>query len=92
MHTEELSNQIRNAESLYELKGLANDLRLERDGYFDSLAQAHDRLAQVLRIMDDLVEPDPCWFDHHGGCQAHGYSLASGEKCPHQEAKDLLAS
>ncbi len=28
---------------------------------------------------------------HHGGCQAHGYlSLEPGEKCPQQDAKELL--
>lgn len=50
------------------------------------------KLAHALRVMDDLVDPDPCWFDHHGGCQAHGYfSIKPGEKCPNQEARDLLA-
>lgn len=42
-------------------------------------------------LLDSLVEEDDCWFDHHGGCQAHGYlSLAPGEKCPQQELKELL--
>jgi hypothetical protein len=45
-----------------------------------------------LSVLADLVDPDPCWFDHHGGCQAHGYlSLEPGEKCPHEQAKRLLA-
>lgn len=43
-------------------------------------------------LLRSLVDADDCWFDHHGGCQAHGYlSLQPGEKCPHAEAKDLLA-
>jgi len=64
-------------------------------------ASANDRagLAAVLAIVErdylsvmrDLVAPDPCWFDHHGGCQAHGFiSLEPGEKCPHAQAKELL--
>jgi hypothetical protein len=44
-----------------------------------------------LHVMADLVDTEPCWFDHHGGCQAHGFlSLEPGEKCPHAEAKELL--
>lgn len=46
-----------------------------------------------VELLRSLVnEDDPCWFDHHGGCQAHGYlSLEPGEKCPQAEAKELLA-
>lgn len=48
---------------------------------------------QVKTLLRDLTDPDDCWFDHHGGCQAHGcLSLQPGEKCPHAEAKELLAS
>lgn len=48
---------------------------------------------QLLALIRDLTDPDDCWFDHHGGCQAHGYlSLEPGEKCPQQEAKELLAT
>jgi hypothetical protein len=48
---------------------------------------------QIKQLLADLIDPDDCWFDHHGGCQAHGYlSLKPGEKCPHAEAKELLAS
>lgn len=47
---------------------------------------------QALELLADLVDEDPCWFDHHGGCQAHGFlSLEPGEICPHEEAKNLLA-
>lgn len=47
--------------------------------------------ATMLALIRDLVDSDPCWFDHHGGCQAHGYlSLEPGQQCPHAEAKELL--
>lgn len=47
----------------------------------------------ALNLIRDLVDSDDCWFDHHSGCQAHGYlSLEPGEKCPQQEAKELLAA
>lgn len=75
------------------------------DPWADPDERAEARIAAVLRIIDhdvrvpllalirDLVDGDACWFDHHGGCQAHGYlSLKPGRKCPHAEAKELLAA
>ncbi len=48
-------------------------------------------LREALVLIRDLVDGEECWFDHHGGCQAHGYlSLEPGETCPQQDAKDLL--
>jgi hypothetical protein len=47
----------------------------------------------LLRLVRDLLDSDECWFDHHGGCQAHGYlSLEPGELCPHAETKAVLAA
>lgn len=47
--------------------------------------------AELLPLIRDLVEPDSCWLDHHGGCQEHGYlSLQPGQVCPHRDAQDLL--
>lgn len=46
----------------------------------------------MLALIRDLASDELCWFDHHGGCQAHGYlSLRPGELCPHAEAHQLLA-
>lgn len=48
--------------------------------------------AEALTLIESLADPDDCWFDHHGGCQAHGYlDLKQGEVCPVQHAKDFLA-
>ena len=45
-----------------------------------------------VELLRSLVDPDDCWFDHHGGCQAHGYlALELGQKCPQAEAKELLS-
>ena len=53
-------------------------------------AVVDDRLVAMVR---DLTDPDDCWFDHAGGCQAHGYlSLEPGQMCPHAEAKQWLAA
>lgn len=44
-------------------------------------------------LLESLVDGDDCWFDHHGGCQAHGYlSLEPGEVCPQHQLKALLAA
>ena len=52
---------------------------------------ARAQVERLLTLLSDLVDPDPCWIDHHGGCQAHGYlSLEPGERCPVAEAKDVL--
>lgn len=44
-------------------------------------------------LLEALVDGDECYFDHHGGCQAHGYlSLRPGELCPQAELKQILAA
>lgn len=52
---------------------------------------AAEALCGVFSLIRDLTDPEECWYDHHGGCQAHGYlSLQPGEPCPHAEAKQWL--
>lgn len=44
--------------------------------------------AEVTALVAALTDPEDCHFDHHGGCQAHGYlDLKIGEMCPQLEAK-----
>ena len=52
-------------------------------------AAAHiKRLTDLLEL---LTDPGDCWFDHHGGCQEHGYlGLQPGEVCPVRQAQDIL--
>lgn len=45
--------------------------------------------AVIRELIRDLTDPDDCWFDHHGYCQAHMW-LNEGE-CPHTRAKRFLA-
>lgn len=44
----------------------------------------------VLALIADFIDPDDCWHDHHGYCQAHGW-FATDPSCPHARAKALLA-
>lgn len=42
-------------------------------------------------LLESIVDWGDCHFDHHGGCQAHGYlDLEPGEICPQEEIKMLL--
>ncbi|MGQ4393741.1 hypothetical protein ACN6K5_003527 [Streptomyces violaceoruber] len=47
--------------------------------------------ATLLELLRDFLDPDPCSFDHHGYCQAHGYLGGEPMSCPHGRAKKLLA-
>jgi len=55
-----------------------------------TLAIEIERLQDLQRIVDDLTDPAPCSFDHHGYCQAHGY-FETEPKCPQARAKELNA-
>lgn len=42
-------------------------------------------------LLEALVEEEDCDFDHHGGCQAHGYlTLTTEETCPQERLKGIL--
>jgi hypothetical protein len=47
----------------------------------------------LIELLRDLVDGGDCWFDHNGGCQAHGYLwLEQGQVCPHAEAKEIISN
>ena len=68
----------------------------ERQQANEWLVQLHDAGKERNRLREliaCLADNDPCWFDHHGGCQAHGYlSLTAGERCPMAEAQEIVAA
>ncbi len=47
-----------------------------------------DALKEALTLIDKLFDPDPCWFDRGGWCQAHGQD--SRPFCPDARAKEFL--
>ncbi len=52
-----------------------------------------DEIERLRRLLAELTDPDPCWFDHNGGCQAHGYlTLRPGETCPQYDAQQIRAA
>lgn len=46
------------------------------------------KLQQAINIIVDLKDGEPCSFDHHGHCQAHGWS--GEEVCPQQRIQTFL--
>lgn len=75
--------------------GVTSDI----EGPVDAIAEAllplvaAERAAETRTAADliaDLTDPDPCWYDHHGYCQAHGW-FATDPSCPHARAKALRA-
>ncbi|MCP2162679.1 hypothetical protein [Williamsia serinedens] len=74
----------------------------DRDALLDRLAVAEERAreleATVQRVgaerdearslIGDLYDESECWYDHHGYCQAHGWTDTS--LCPHRRAAIVL--
>ena len=52
--------------------------------------RSNDLLARCMSIIRSMVDPDECSYDHHGNCQAHGWT-GIDPSCPHKRAKELLA-
>lgn len=49
-------------------------------------------LGEAWSLLNALIDPDPCEWDHNHSCQSHGfYYIPQGEKCPNQAAKDWVA-
>lgn len=58
-----------------------------------ALKESHANAATARQIIEELTDPDPCSFDHHGDCQAHGFfDLSSENPCGHAKAKRFLAA
>lgn len=44
-------------------------------------------LEKALGLIEELYDPERCYYDHHRYCQTHNLQ---DEPCPHERAKDLL--
>lgn len=71
------------------LKAVAARYRAEKRDLLGMLRERDEALARATDLINDLSDADECYFDHHGGCQAHGYlSLEPGQTCPQHDAKE----
>ena len=50
------------------------------------------KLKELLRecreVIYNLIDDEPCRYDHHGYCQAHNW--LSNDVCPHKQGKELI--
>lgn len=70
-------------EATKELAGLARSA----DGW-------REMLERFVKIAEIELDPDACWFDHHGYCQAHGCGDVGDRDVPHcptAAMKELVA-
>lgn len=51
-------------------------------------AEAIAEIAVLRELVTHLVDPDPCDLDHHGYCQAHGWTYTE-PACPMARAAEL---
>lgn len=49
-----------------------------------------DIALQLLPVLADLTDDDPCAYDHDGHCRAHGWSTAA-PTCPHARSRRLVS-
>ena len=57
--------------------------------FLAQLKQARQEKHEALELIRDFLDPDPCYYDHHGYCQAHGW-CDTDPACPHARARKML--
>lgn len=63
----------------------------EFDGQVADMLEAEWALAdQLAAALRDMIDPDPCDYDHHGYCQTHGYLSEGG--CGNAHAIEVLGA
>lgn len=69
------------------------DMNHQLDAYRKTMAEDRLRLKErcfrMKAILEDLEENEPCFYDHHGYCQAHGW-FETDPVCPQKRLRDIL--
>lgn len=88
-HTDWLERTV--AKGDFELmdKWVRDGQRLAESSKESAEARAAEELKPLTDLVKELTDPDPCHFDHHGYCQAHGW-MATEPACPHSRAQALF--
>jgi hypothetical protein len=76
------------------LHGEHDDAQPYRDSGFMARAREDvpfllERVAKLEGLVKELTDPDACWFDHQGHCQAHGWPYTE-PSCPDGRAQTLF--
>jgi len=49
---------------------------------------------EIIELLQDMEDSDPCELDHHGNCQAHGWAdmkaFPPWRECPQKRLKEIL--
>jgi len=59
---------------------------MERRVQTEERDEADTRVIELEKLVEELRDDDPCYYDHHGYCQAHSLDPAP---CPHERAAKL---
>ena len=62
-------------------------LLVDRDLLAERVKILEARNAELTQLLAEIVELEPCRYDHHGCCQDHGLHE---KPCPHERARQLL--
>ena len=64
--------------------------RVSRDA---EVAELKAKIAESQEIVAELLDPDPCNWDHNHSCQAHGwFFIPQGEMCPNERGRQYVAA
>lgn len=85
-----LCGYINWADLAEQVTALTAKVTRERDSLARRCALRYEETEKLRALVDDLRGPDPCWYDHHGHCQAHGWTKTD-PTCPHARAAELFA-
>lgn len=75
-------------QQMSEAHHIIDDLQAAIRGMEQQIIADGRRIAELEALVGDFVDPDPCQYDHHGYCQAHGW-FETEPACPHARAKAL---
>ena len=57
------------------------------------VAELKAKIAESQEIVAELLDPDPCNWDHNHSCQAHGwFFIPQGEMCPNERGRQYVAA
>lgn len=89
MTTEEAVARLREALAIQDQTGAyPAPLRPAIVSVLSALEQAQEDAALLREAAEACLDPDPCSYDHHGNCQAHG----GGDPCEQKLLRAALAS
>jgi hypothetical protein len=54
----------------------------------DTIQLNNNMLLNIIELLKDMEDSNPCVFDHHGNCQEHGWT--GDRECPQSRLKKFL--